>query len=75
MKNENSYDSIERAIFERMTTEKGKYAFEDICRMTAQEICKRKGITLTDEFLKGFIEATSFEYERRRAINESLQNS
>lgn len=69
---ENSDDSIERAIFERMTTEKGTYGFEDICRITAEEICKRKGITMTDEFLKGFIEATSFEYEKRKEIKGNI---
>lgn len=65
---ENIDDSIEIAVLRRMTTEKGVYAFEDICRITAEEICKRKGITLTDEFLKGFIEASDFEYK----INESI---
>lgn len=49
-----------------MVEEKGTYGFEDICRITCEEICKRKGITMTDEFLQGFIEATRFECEGRR---------
>lgn len=46
---------IERAVFDRLTTEKGRYDVEDIFKITAEEICKRKGITMTDDFLKGFI--------------------
>lgn len=63
---ENSDDEIERAVLKRMTTEKGTYGFDDICRITAEELCKRKGITLTDEFLKELIEASSFEYEKEK---------
>lgn len=59
---------IERAVYERLTTEKGTYGFEDIFRITAEEICNRKGITMTDDFLKGFIEASNFEYEKRKGI-------
>lgn len=67
MKNENS---IERAVFERLTTEKGKYDVEDIFKITAAAICKKKRIKLTDDFLKGFIEASHFYYERRKKQNE-----
>lgn len=65
MQNENS---IERVVFERLTTEKGKYYVEDIFRITAEEICNRKGITMTDDFLKGFIEASHFAHEKRKGI-------
>lgn len=64
----NDEDSIERAVYDRLTTEKGRYDVEDIFRITAEEICKRKGITMTDDFLKGFIEASHFEYEKRKGI-------
>lgn len=70
----NEEPSIERAIFKRMTTEKGKYYYEDIVRMTAEEICKRKDIPMTDDFLRGFIEASHFEYDRKKAIEEDKKN-
>lgn len=60
--------SVERAVFERMITEKGRYDVEDIFRITAEEICKKKGIPMTDDFLKGFIEASHFEHEKRKGI-------
>lgn len=62
--------SIERAIFKRMTTEKGTYGYEDIVRMTAEEICKLKSIKLTHEFFQGFLEASKYYDERKREENE-----
>lgn len=66
----NQEPSIERAIFKRMTTEKGTYGYEDIIRMTAEEICKLKSIRLTHEFFQGFLEASKYYDERRKTIEK-----
>lgn len=63
-------DLIEREVYERLTIEKGKYDVEDIFKITAAAICKKKRIKITDDFLKGFIEASHFYYERRKKQNE-----
>lgn len=60
------------SIIKRMIEEKGTYGFQDICRLEAEEVCKRKGIELTQDFLHGFIEATNIYTEiRNREENES----
>lgn len=60
---------IEKEVYERLTTEKGRYDVEDIFKITAASICNKKRIKMTDDFLKGFIEASHFEYEKRKGIN------
>lgn len=60
------YDSIDRAVLERMIEERGTYGFEDICRLTAEEICKHKGIVMSKEFFAGFLEASNYEYKKKK---------
>ena len=61
------------SVIKRMIEEKGTYSFEDICRLEAEEVCKRKGIELTQDFLHGFIEANNIYTEiRNREENEKI---
>lgn len=71
--------SIERAIFKRMTTERGTYGYEDIVRITAEEIWNRafsykieKGIEcpMSDDYFYGFLAACKYLDERRKTIRE-----
>lgn len=53
-----------------MTTEKGTYGYEDIVRMTAEEICKLKSIKPNHDFFHGFLEASKYYDERRKNIKD-----
>ena len=65
--------SVEASVLQRMIREKGTYGFQDICRLEAEEVCKRKGIELTQDFLHGFIEANNIYTEiRNREENEKI---
>jgi hypothetical protein len=76
----NQETSIERAVFERMTREKGTYSYEDIVRMTAEEIWNRaftykieKGIEcpMSDDYFYGFLAACKYLDERKKCIQEN----
>lgn len=65
--------SVEALVLQRMIREKGTYGFEDLCRMEAEEVCKRKGIQMTQDFFHGFLEASKINTEtRNREENEKL---
>lgn len=75
--------SVEKAVFERMTTEKGTYGFEDICRLEAEEIWNRTfshkikyGIKcpMSDDYFYGFLAACKYLNERKKTIEENEQS-
>lgn len=76
----NRETSIERAVFERMTTEKGTYGFEDICRLEAEEIWNRANAfriknglkcPMSDDYFYGFLAACKYLDEREKTIEEN----
>lgn len=65
--------SVQAAVMKRMIDKKGSYGYEDIVRYTAEEICRHKGIAITEDFFQGFLEACKLDTERRkREENEKL---
>lgn len=72
--------SVEKAVLERMTTEKATYGFEDICRLEAEEIWNRANTfrikngqkcPMSDDYFYGFLAACKYLNEREKTIEEN----